>query len=527
MKRPLRFALALGVPLLLLPAVGASAGEMTEAQARGKRIYMEGKGRNRIAAFLPAAGIKAPGGGFPCVNCHLPGGVGQTEGGVRSADITWFNLTRDASAPRASGRSHPPYDEATVRRAITAGVDPAGTALAQEHPRYGMDRDDLDDLVDYLKVMGSEPVPGVTDGAVRVGILFPSRGPLEEASREVRALLSGRFREANATGGIFNRRLELLEFPFDPSVNGSALEAARAAVGKGEVFCFLANIGGSTDDEAARYLAKARVPVFVPLLSAPEGGYGADRYTFHILASIRDQARVMVDYLARTLSAPANRLGLLYAKDPSGEKGAEGVREQARRHGLPIAVEIPFGPGALDPFAAALRMREERVGAVLYFGGAAEALAFARPASAAADDGSLFLAPAPMVGDALLAAPPGFRSRVLLAAPMVPPDPRSRQAAELLRLRRKYDVGERHRSFQLLAYAGALLLEEGMTRSGRALTREKLVAALGNVWQLPTGVTPPLTYNPNRRVGAAGAAILRVDPETGRLVPAAGWREPQ
>jgi hypothetical protein len=34
-----------------------------------------------------------------------------------------------------------------------------------------------------------------------------------------------------------------------------------------------------------------------------------------------------------------------------------------------------------------------------------------------------------------------------------------------------------------------------------------------------------LTYNANRRTGAPGAAIVRVDPGTGRLVTVAEWRE--
>ena len=409
--------------------------------------------------------------------------------------------------------------------AVTEGVDPAGNALDPAHPRYTMSRNDLQDLVAYVKVMDSEPVPGVTDNAVRVGILYPSTGPLAEASGEVRALLSGAFREANAAGGIYNRRLELVEIPFDPAVAGAALAAARPAVEKDEVFCFLANVGIPADDEAAKFIASARVPVFVPLLAAPEGGYGADRYTFHVLASVRDQARVMVDFLAASLTAPANRLGLVYTKDASGEKGAEGAREQAGKHGLPVAVEVPFAPGSLDAAGAVRRMRQERVDAVLYFGGPAEALEYGRQAPP--DNGTLFFAPAPMVGDALQSAPREFRGRLFLAAPLAPPDPGARQTADFLRIREKYSVGGRHRSFQLLAYAGVVLLEEGLKRSGRGVTREKLLAALGNVWQLPTGVTPPLTYSANRRAGAAGAAILRVDPATGQYVTAAGWREPQ
>jgi len=524
LPRPARAGLA--ILLLLVVAVGAPAAGLTGAAMRGKRIYMEGKGRGRITAFLPDAGIRAPGSGFPCVHCHLAGGRGQSEGGVRSADITWFNLTKEYGGRRPSGRAHPPYTDETVRRAITAGLDPGGNVLASAHPRFGMDREDLDDLLAYMKVMDSEPVPGVTDNAVRVGILFPATGPLAEGAREVRALLAGFAAEANARGGFYNRRLELVEIPFDPSLEGSALAAARASVESEEILCFLANIGIPTDGEAARFLAAEGVPVFVPLLSAPEGGYGADRYTFHVLASIKDQARVMVDFLADSREGPANRLGILYEKNASGEKGAEGTREQAGKRGLRVAEELPFASGAFDASGAARRMGGGRVDAVLYFGGPSGALAFSRGASGESGEPP-FLAPATMVGDALRAAPPRFLRRAYLAAPLAPPDEGSEGMEDLRRIRRKYSVGGRHRSFQLLAYAGAVLLREGLRRSGKGVTREKLTGAIGNVWKLETGVTPPLTYDANRRTGAPGAAIIRLDPDTGRLLTVRGWREPR
>jgi len=524
----LRRATRAGVALLLLLALpfGESAAGLTGAAMRGKRIYMEGKGRKKITAFLPGAGIRAPGAGFPCVNCHLAGGAGQSEGGVRSADITWFTLTKEYGGPRPSGRTHPPYTGQAVRKAITDGLDPAGNVLASAHPRFGMDREDLDDLLAYMKMMDSEPVPGVTDNAIRVGTLYPAGGPLAEGAREVRALLSGYAADVNARGGFYNRRLELVGIPYDPSLEGAPLAAARASVESEEVFCFLANIGIPADGAAARLLAAERVPVLVPLLSAPAGGYGADRYTFHVLASVKDQARVMVDFLSDSTNGAKKRLGILYAKDASGEKGAEGAREQAEKHGLRVAAELSFVPGAFDAPEAVRRMGGDRVDAVLYFGGPSDALAFARGA-AGENGGPPFLAPATMVGDALHAAPPGFLRRVHLAAPLAPPDEGSAEMADFRRIREKYSVGDRHRSFQLLAYAGTVLLEEGLRRSGKGVTREKLVGAIGNVWKLRTGVTPPLTYNANRRTGAPGAAIVRVDPGTGRFVPVAAWREPR
>jgi ABC-type branched-subunit amino acid transport system substrate-binding protein len=389
-----------------------------------------------------------------------------------------------------------------------------------------MEREDLADLVAYLKVMDREPVPGVTDNEVRVGILLPEKGPLAEAGREVRSLLSGYFAEVNARSGLYSRSIVLAPIPFDPSTEDGALSAAKGAVESEGVFCFLANVGGRADDEAARHLASKRVPVLVPLLSAPESGYGAGRYTFHIFASIRDQARVMTDFLAERLEKPGNRVGLLYAQDGSGRAGAEGAKEQIKKHELALAGEESFPPGAFSAAEAVKRLREKSVDAILYFGGPREAIAFARVADSRGWR-PLFVAPAPMVGDALTSAPSGFLGSVYLASPFEAPDPSSQKLEEFFLLGEKYGVGKGHRTFQFLAYSGAILLEEGLKRSGRGVTRETFVDSIGNVWKLETGVTPPLTYTPNRRAGAVGAAILGVAKDTRRLVPAAPWREPK
>jgi len=197
-----------------------------------------------------------------------------------------------------------------------------------------------------------------------------------------------------------------------------------------------------------------------------------------------------------------------------------------KKHELALAAEGSFTPGTFSAVGAVDRLQDERVDAVLYFGGPREAAAFAREA-----DGRgwrpLFVAPATMAGNVLQAAPTGYLGSIYLASPFNDPDPSSRKVGEFLRLGRKYRVGQGHRSFQFLAYSGAILLEEGLRRSGKGVTREKLVDSIGNVWKLETGVTPPLTYNPNQRAGALGALILKVDPDTRRLIPATDWREPR
>jgi ABC-type branched-subunit amino acid transport system substrate-binding protein len=510
--------------LTLVFATGA-AGGLTEAQKRGKRIYMEGKGQGKIAAFLSGSGISAPGKGFPCVNCHLAGGGGQREGGVRSADITYFNLAKEYGGARPTGRAHPAYTDEGIMAAVTKGVDPAGNALDPSHPRYRMSREDLEDLVAYIKVVDREQVSGVSDNEVRVGILLPSKGTLSEAGEEVRALLAGVFAEANARGGFFQRSLVLVPVPFDPGVPGDALAVARKVVDEDDVFCFLGNVGVPADDNASRFLTGARVPVVAPLVTVPEAGW-VDRYTFHVFGAVGDQARVMVDFVAGRVKPGEARIALVHSSDPVSGGGAAGAREQAARREMKVAGEREFRPGKPPSREEVARLKGEEPGAVLFFGGPGEALAFLREADAL-DWHPLFLAPAPMVADALGKAPAGFRDRIFLASPLEAVNLASPGMEAFFRVGSRYGVGRRHRTFQFIAYAGAILLEEGLTRTGRGVTREKFVDAIGNVWKLETGVTPPLTYSPNRRAGAVGASILRVEPGSGRLVQESEWREPR
>lgn len=514
------------VTLVLLVPLAAAAAGLTPAERRGKQIYHQGSGRGAIVAFLAGPGVAAPGASFPCSNCHLPEGSGTREAGVRSADITFATLSKEFRGTRPSGRAHPPYTEEGLKVAILGGRDPAGRRLHDAHPRYEMPESDLEDLVAYLKILGREPVPGISDDEVRVGTLLPDRGPLAAAGQSVEALLAAHFAAVNARGGVFRRRLTLVPARFDPTTPGAAVAAARARIEAEDVFGFLANLGIPTEDAATAALSAARVPVIAPLLVVPQAGYDGDPSTFHVYASIHDQARVLVDSLAEEHGARPRRAALLHASDTAGQAGAAGVRDQMRRRALAPAAELSFAPGALEPREAVRRMREASADAVLFFGPGGDALRFLTEADSR-DWRPRFLAPVSMVAGSLAAAPARATAAARLASPAWRPDDGGHGALEFARLPAAARAPASHRPFQLLAYAGARLLHEGLLRSGRDVTRAKLVDSLSRLWEFRTGVTPPLTYNENRRVGTIGATILKHEQDTRQWVPAAPWREPR
>jgi hypothetical protein len=69
----------------------------------------------------------------------------------------------------------------------------------------------------------------------------------------------------------------------------------------------------------------------------------------------------------------------------------------------------------------------------------------------------------------------------------------------------------------------AKILIEALKRVGKDLSREKLIQALEELHQYPTGLTQPISYGPNRRVGATGAYIVTIDLKEKQFVPVSGW----
>jgi len=90
----------------------------------------------------------------------------------------------------------------------------------------------------------------------------------------------------------------------------------------------------------------------------------------------------------------------------------------------------------------------------------------------------------------------------------------------------KRRVALRSAAFQSVAYAAGTIMEEGLKQAGKQLSRAALVNGLEQLRGFKTGVIPPVTFGPNRRVGAAGSYVVGIDlpnkqylPLSDRLVP--------
>lgn len=124
-------------------------------ESNGEQIYFTGISTSGNPISFTGGGMHVQMHGGSCASCH---GVDK-RGGARMMPRVW--VVTPAITPEAlfgedhadaSGHgNHTAYSEASLRRAITDGIDPSGKRLDEAMPRWSMSERDLHDLIDYLQ----------------------------------------------------------------------------------------------------------------------------------------------------------------------------------------------------------------------------------------------------------------------------------------------------------------------------------------------------------------------------------------
>ncbi|MDQ1558323.1 MAG: hypothetical protein QOD32_1383 [Pyrinomonadaceae bacterium] len=518
------------------PATSASPGQVASAavvaltpeEKRGKQIYLRGTSASgrEITAYLGEASLEVPASSLTCAGCHGADGQGKPEGGVTPSNLVWDTLTKPYGVTHASGRKHPPYTERAVELALTRGLDPAGNRLLNVMPRYQMAREDMTDLIAYLKRLGTDRDPGVSEAGIRVGMLVPARaGALGEMGQAIKSVVSAYFEEVNSQGGIYNRKIEL-KFAETGDTPAATVANAERLINNEQVFALSGSMIAGADKEVAALAQTAEVPLVGPFTLYPPVTASINRQVFYLLSGIDDQARALVVFAAQKFAddkaTATARAAIIYQESELNAGVAASIEEQIKRAGWSAPASVKYARGKFDATAVVRELSAKNVNTVFLIGSGEDPRAFLAAAAAANWTPALYL-PGALTAKDILDAPPTFKGKIFLSFPSVPSDVRPAGLEGLRALAAKYKLPQGHTAAQISAYVSAQLLVEGLKRAGRDLSREKLIGALEGLYEYDTGLTPPLTYGPNRRVGAAGAYIVTVETDKKQFAPASGW----
>ncbi len=269
-------------------------------------------------------------------------------------------------------------------------------------------------------------------------------------------------------------------------------------------------------------LERSQVPVIGPItLFAGHRRFRNDS-TFHVLSGLPDQARALVDYAALNLHISPSAPAVIIAKDDTYDDITQAIKRQGESHGWPAPQVVQFSGSPAEAVTHVTRLKESGRDTVFYFGPSRGLAAFAAEAVKADWAPRIFLS-GMLSGRAAFELPRSFDGRVFLAYPTLPSDRSRSGAEEFQELHEKYGLPKQRIAAQVSAYVAAKVFVEGLRRSGRALSRVNLVAALEGLSRYETGMTPPVSFGPNRRIGVLGAYVVSVDLENRRFRSDAQW----
>jgi ABC-type branched-subunit amino acid transport system substrate-binding protein len=524
----------------------AQAEKLTAAERRGKQIYLRGESAAgpEITVMLGDDDTEIPATSFACANCHGLVGEGGAEGGLTAPSLDSHALA-GAHTSTLTAKERGAYTEAKLKRAIRDGLDPAGARLHPGMPRYRMTDEEASDLTAYLKKLGYELDPGLSETTIKIGAALPLTGALAPLGQDIKETLSASFAEANEQGGIYGRRFELVVEDSRGDVSGTS-EATHKLIERDGVFALMGSFEPKGSNDANEFLKLSEVPLVGPVTLSPHLTIPPNRFVFYLLPTFKDQARSLLDFVcaraaqgqvseavqktplrqAATMKPSARKVSaaVIYMNGEMEKDALEGLRAQAVLRSVELVYEQSYEAGRFAPARAVEVMARKKPDYVFFFGNASDITACAHEMERVGLKASL-VSSVMMLGREAFDLSPETAARTFLSYPSSLPD--QNDFAEFLNFMQRHDVRLRSYAFQIIAYAAAKTLIEAVKQSTKQLSRATLISALEGLREYRTGVIPPVSFGPNRRVGIAGSFVVGIDLSNKRYVALSEQLEPQ
>ena len=491
---------------------GVASQRLSPQEQRGKDIYL-GVGTASESPIKATVGVppsEAPAMLLACVNCHGRDGKGKPEGRVVPSDVTWETLTKPYGVTHSDGRTHQPYTERLLVRAICMGLDPAGNQLNAAMPRFQISREDINALILYLKRLAGDGETGISESTIRIGTIVPTTGPFAETGHAVRSVLTAYFDAINKQGGIYNRRLELKVAALGDSPAEAGANVERL-MSEEQPFALVGGVTTGAEKEFAAAAERNQVPWVGPLTMPADTGAATNEHTFYLLSGVEQQARALIDYARNSAKDPGASLAIVYSERAIPASMVGPLREYATQAGWSGVRAFNRDRDGAGSRALVDELNSTHTTHILLIAGGREVLELAA-ATTSIGSTPILLIPGSLATNDLLTLPGTFADRLFVALPSLPSDQTRAGTSEYRALADTYRLPGNQLASQIAALCSAKVLMQALKLAGRTLNRAKLMIALEGLYDFDTGFMPRIGFGPNRRVGALGAYIVTVNP---------------
>jgi ABC-type branched-subunit amino acid transport system substrate-binding protein len=352
--------------------------------------------------------------------------------------------------------------------------------------------------------------PGVTDTSITIGMSSPFSGPNGAYGLDMKLTIEAYFDLVNKAGGIHGRKLQLVALD-DGYETENTIANTKNLINDKNAFALLAYYGSTPTTEAMnKVFGPAKVPLIGTISGAgslrePVSTNPNSRYMFNVRASYANETEAIVNQM---VSLGLKRIAVFYQNDGFGKSGLEGVTEALKKHNLAPSAVGTVERNSIDVTSAIESISKASPQAVVMVTLYKPTAAFVRGMKKIGQNPMLMtLSP---VGTEQLVKELGPEARGIGISQVVPypwndVSPSVREYQKLLGKSGNYSY------YGMEAFLMARTLSEALKRSGKELSRDKLISTLESMHNLDLG-DYRINYTPNVHSGSRFVELTVVGP---------------
>ena len=356
----------------------------------------------------------------------------------------------------------------------------------------------------------AQKAPGVTDTEVVIGLTMPLSGVAALWSNTGVAMEAWA-RYVNEQGGIHGRKVKIImkDDGYNPGRAVANLEEM-----KDQVFMSVGLLGSAILQASKDKVAEFKLPTINPYgnpaiwAKQPKDKL---RYVFVAYTDYHDEGDFLVSHAVNKLGA--KKVAVFYQNDEYGKGGLEGVNRGIKGLGGKgnLTASVPYELTDRELGTHALKLKESGADTVILYPTITHGINIVKEMAKVGYRPQLVssfpLGDYQIMYRNLGELWEGAHFNALNAAALAG-DPAGKKIVDILTKYEPKLVGKENTA---LAGATAIILAlEGLKKAGRNLTRESYVEAMETVKNFDImGLTPPVTFGPNRRHGLNAVRMLR------------------
>lgn len=378
-----------------------------------------------------------------------------------------------------------------------------------------------------IKSIFAAEVPGVTKDKIIIGSTSPLTGSIAMIGVPIADAIKDYFDYVNELGGIHGRKVEVIaeDDKYDPP---QAIASLKKLMDRDKIFALASTSGSPITAALAPTIEREKLPSMCP---APAYGIfePKPKYIFGYAPFYSDQVVFHTEYILSTQKTKNPRLAFFYQDDDLGQDGYRGLKSAIEEYKPNVVATEKYTRGAIDISSQVLNIKRANPDFIITTTTPSHAIMLLKEAKKIGLQVPIFGCSAARLEDVIKVAGDAadiFYCAEFTALPNETNIPGVKKAFEIRNKRNPAD--KVLPKYYIVSFVNAMVLAEGMRRSGEDLTREKLRDVLESIKGFNTeGLTSPISYSPNDHCPLTAMRIVKANSKTGFYEALTDWGFPK